>query len=154
MARGQSQENPLSFLFFVGLAGWFIPGGGYLLLKETRRAVIIFVTIILTFGLGLYIGSIGVVDPIGYRLWYLVQMISSPLVAIIGHQTAGGGYPVYGRPLEMGQICTSTAGLLNLLCIVNSVYMAYLRKTRLGEGDDMAKKARNAPSRSRTEPTE
>jgi hypothetical protein len=133
VAKGQSQGNPLPFLIFVGLAGWFIPGGGYLLLRETRRAVIIFVTIILTYGLGLYIGSIGVVDPIGYRLWYFVQMIGSPLVAIIGHQTAGGGYPVYGRPLEMGQIYTSTAGLLNLLCIVNSVYMAYIHKTETME---------------------
>ena len=42
----------------------------------------------------------------------------------------GGGFPVYGRPIEMGQIYTSTAGLLNLLCIVNAVYMAYIRKTQ------------------------
>ena len=117
-------------MFLVGLAGWFFPGGGYLVLKETGRALIIFVAIAVTFVAGLYIGSIGVVDPIGYRLWYVVQMMSSPLVAIIGHHTQGGGFPVYGRPNEMGQIYTSTAGLLNLLCIVNSVYMAYLRKTQ------------------------
>ena len=117
-------------MFLVGLAGWFIPGGGYLVLKETWRALIIFVAITTTFGVGLYIGSIGVVDPIGYRLWYVVQMMSSPLVAIIGYHTQGGGFPVYGRPNEMGQIYTSTAGLLNLLCIVNAVYMAYLRKTQ------------------------
>jgi hypothetical protein len=129
MTRRQSQENPLPFLFLVGLAGWFVPGAGYLLLKETRRALIIFVTIVLTFCLGLYVGSIGVIDPIGERLWYLVQIMNSPLVAIIGHQTADGGYHVYARPNEMGQIYTSTAGLLNLLCIVNSVYLAYLRKT-------------------------
>ena len=129
MTGRQTQENPWPFMFFVGLAGWFIPGGGYLLLRETRRAVIILVTIVLTFGVGLYIGSVGVVDPIGYRLWYFVQILSSPLVAIIGHQTAGGGFPVYGRPIEMGQIYTSTAGLLNLLCIINSMYMAYQRKT-------------------------
>jgi hypothetical protein len=137
VTRRQSQENPLPFLFFVGLVGWFVPGGGYLLLKETRRALVILVTIVLTFGLGLYIGSIGAVDPIGSRLWYIVQMMTSPLVVIIGRLTAGGGYPVYARPNEIGQIYTSTAGLLNLLCIVNSVYLAYLRKTettRLGEG--------------------
>lgn len=127
--RQQSQDNPLPFVLIVGLAGWFIPGGGYLLLKETRRALIILVMIGLTFGLGLYIGSIGVVDPVGERLWYMVQVLNSPLVAIIGHQTAGGGYPVYGRPNEVGQIYTSTAGLLNLLCIVNAAYLAYLRKT-------------------------
>jgi hypothetical protein len=117
-------------MFLVGLAGWLVPGGGYLVLKETWRALIIFVTIAATFGGGLYIGSIGVVDPIGYKLWYMVQMMSSPLVAIIGNHTQGGGYLVYGRPNEMGQIYTSTAGLLNLLCIVNSVYMAYIRKTQ------------------------
>ena len=40
---------------------------------------------------------------------------------------AAGTYPVYGRPAEIGQIYTSIAGLLNLLCIVNAVYMAHLR---------------------------
>jgi hypothetical protein len=124
----QSRENPLPFLFLVGLAGWFIPGGGYFLLKETKRAVVILVTIVLTFGLGVYIGSIGVIDPIGSRLWYVVQMMNSPFVAIVGRMTAGGGFPVFGRPNEMGQIYTSIAGLLNLLCIVNSVYLAYLRR--------------------------
>jgi hypothetical protein len=128
-----SKPNPFPFLFLVGLAGWFVPGGGYLLLKERSRALIIFVTIAVTFGLGLFIGSIGVIDYIGSRLWFIVQIMNSPLVAIIGSMTAGGGYPAYGRPNEMGQIYTSTAGLLNLLCIVNSVYLAYLRKTEGAE---------------------
>ena len=129
MARGQSQENPIPFLIWVGLAGWLVPGGGYLLLRESGRAVIIFLTIALTFCAGIYIGSIGVIDRISAPLWFWVQMMNSPLVAIIGHFTAGGGYLVYGRPNEIGQIYTSTTGLLNLLCIVNSVYMAFLRKT-------------------------
>lgn len=129
MARGQSRENPLPFLFVVGLAGWIVPGGGYFLLKETKRALIICVTIVVIFGVGVYIGSIGVVDPIGARLWYIVQLMNSPFVGIIGRMTAGGGFPVFGRPNEMGQIYTSIAGLLNLLCVVNSVYLAYVRKT-------------------------
>ena len=129
MARLQPTKNIIPFLFLVGLAGWCLPGGGYFLQKETKRALIIFATIALTFGLGLYIGSVGVIDPVGERLWYAAQILTSPLVAAIGHLTSFGGYPVYGRPNEMGQIYTSTAGLLNLLCIVNSVYMAYLRRT-------------------------
>jgi hypothetical protein len=127
--RRQIRENPLPFLAVVGLAGWLVPGGGYFLLKETKRALIIFITITLTFGVGIYIGSMGVVDPIGARLWYIVQLMNTPFVWIIGRMTAGGGYPVFGRPNEMGQIYTSIAGLLNLLSIVNSVYLAYLRKT-------------------------
>lgn len=117
------------FLLIVALAGWFAPGGGYLLLKETKRAIIIFVTIVLTFCTGLYVGSIGVIDPVGASPWYLAQIMNSPIVAILGHLTAGGGFPVYGRPSEIGQIYTSITGLLNLLCIVNSVYMAHLRRS-------------------------
>jgi hypothetical protein len=116
----------------VALAGWIVPGSGYLLLKESARAIIIFITIAATFSAGLYIGSIGVVDPISSRLWFIIQMMTTPAVAAIGHMTAGGGFPVYGKPNEIGQIYTSTAGLLNLLCIVNSVYMAYLRKLEGG----------------------
>jgi len=86
----------------------------------------------------MYIGSIGVIDPIGSdpiasKLRFFAQIMNSPLVGIIGHFTAGGGFPVYGRPNEMGQIYTITAGLLNLLCIVNSVCLAYLRKQKLVE---------------------
>ena len=128
MAPGQSRGNAIPFLFFVGLAGWLVPGGGYFLLKETKRSLIIFITIVLTFGLGIYIGSIGVIDPIGAKLWYIVQMANSPLVAIIGYHTKGGGFPAFGRPNEMGQIYTSIAGLLNLLSIVNSVYLANIRR--------------------------
>lgn len=130
MARLQSQKNPIPFLILVALAGWIVPGGGYLLIKETARGLIIFVTITLLFCLGIYIGSIGIVDWVESLLWFLLQLANSPLVAIIGYFTAGGAYPVYGRPCEIGQICTGTGGWLNLLCIVNSVYMAYLKKTR------------------------
>jgi hypothetical protein len=132
VSRPQSKENIPAFLFLVGLAGWIVPGGGYLLLRESARAIIIFITIAATFGVGLYIGSIGVVDPISSRLWFIIQMMTTPAAAAIGHMTAGGGFPVYGKPNEIGQIYTSTAGLLNLLCIVNSVYMAYLRKLEGG----------------------
>lgn len=130
----RSEQNRLMFVAAVGLVGWLIPGGGYFLLGENRRGTIILATIALTFAVGAYIGSIGVVDPVGEKLWYLAQILSSPAVAAIGHLTAGGGYLVYGRCAEVGQIYTSIAGLLNLLCIVNAVYLAYAGKP-VSEGD-------------------
>ena len=133
MRQTQAQQNSLPFLLLVALTGWVVPGGGYLLLKETGRALIICITIAVTFCLGLYIGSIGVVDPFGARLWYMVQMMTTPLVAVVGHFTGPGAYPVYGQPNEMGVIYTSAAGLLNLLCVVNSVYMAHLRSIQSSE---------------------
>jgi len=116
------------FLLIVGLVSWIIPGGGYFLIEQKKRGLVVTVTIVFTFALGLYIASIGAVDPVGHGLWYIAQMMASPLVALIGHMTAAGAYPVYGRPCELGQIYTSIAGLLNVLCIVNAVYSAYLFK--------------------------
>lgn len=127
MAR-LSKENHVLFLLIVGLLGWFLPGAGHLLLKEEKRAIIIFATITLTFCVGLYVGSVGVIDPVGAKPWYVAQIMNSPLVAVLGHLTAGGGFPVYGRPNEIGQIYTGVAGLLNLLCIINAVYLAHLHR--------------------------
>ena len=134
MAERLMKKNHSLFLLIVGLLGWLIPGGGYFLLKEKKRAIIIFAAIVLTFFTGLYIGSIGVIDPIGEKLWYVAQIMTSPMVAVLGHISAGGGYPVYGRPNEIGQIYTSVAGLLNLLCIVNAVYLAHLQRAEQSGG--------------------
>ncbi len=130
MAR-LSKENHVLFLLIVGMLGWFLPGAGHLLLKEEKRAIIIFATITLTFCVRLYVGSIGIIDPVGAKAWYVAQIMNSPLVAVLGHLTAGGGFPVYGRPNEIGQIYTGVAGLLNLLCIINAVYLAHLHRIEL-----------------------
>ena len=133
MAR-RLKEDVGVFLLITGLVSWLIPGGGYFLLKEKKRSIIIFSTIVLTFCIGLYIGSIGVIDSVGAWPWFLAQVLVSPAVIVLGYLTAGGGYDVYARPQEIGQIYTSIAGLLNLLCIVNAVYTAHLRKTESGGG--------------------
>jgi len=125
----RSKENHIVFLLTVGLAGWLIPGGGHFILKERARAIIIFAAIVLTFAMGLYIGSIGVVNPVTGKLAYAAQIMNSPAVAAIGRFTKGGDYAVFGKPNEIGQIYTSIAGLLNLLCIVNAVYLAHLKET-------------------------
>ena len=126
-----SKENHVLFLLIVGLLGWFLPGAGHLLLKEEKRAIIIFATITLTFCVGLYVGSVCVIDPVGAKSWYVAQIMNSPMVAVLGHLTAGGGFPVYGRPSEIGRIYTGVAGLLNLLCIINAVYLAHLHRIEL-----------------------
>jgi len=129
-----SKDNRVVFMTTVGLLAWLVPGAGHLMLREKRRATIIFVTIVATFGIGLYVGSIGVVNPAGARLAYTAQIMISPIVSLLGYLTKEGNYLVFGKPNEIGQIYTSIAGLLNLLCIVNAVYLAHLRKTE-GAGE-------------------
>ena len=129
MTTPRSKRTNISFLLIVGLLAWLVPGAGHFVLNEKKRAIIIFVTIVLTFGTGLYIGSIGVINPGEARLAYSAQIMNSPTVRLLGQLTTEtGAYPVYGRPNEIGQIYTSIAGLLNLLCIVNAVYLAHLKK--------------------------
>jgi hypothetical protein len=129
VTTARSKENHTIFLLIVGLLAWLVPGAGHLLLKEGRRALIIFVIIVFTFCAGLYVGSIGVINPVGAKPWYVAQIMNSPMVAVLGHWATTAHYPVFGRPNEIGQIYTSIAGLLNLLCIVNAVYLAHLQKT-------------------------
>jgi len=118
-------------LLSVGVLAWLVPGAGHFAINEKKRAAVIFAAIVLTFCAGLYIGSIGVIDPVNAKPWYVAQLMNSPAVAILGYLTRTGNYPVYGRPNEIGQIYTGIAGLLNLLCIVNAVYMAHLRRIQI-----------------------
>jgi hypothetical protein len=135
MAR-PSKQNRTQLLLIVGLLSWLAPGAGYFLLEEKKRAVIILVTICLTLCIGLYVGSIGVIDLQGPSPPYVkvAQIMNPPVVLLLSHCTAGGGYPVYGWPNEIGQIYTMVSGLLNLLCIVNTVSLAHLGRTS-PEGD-------------------
>ncbi|OHB65164.1 MAG: hypothetical protein A2Y76_02310 [Planctomycetes bacterium RBG_13_60_9] len=128
-----AKENHVVFLISTGALAWLVPGGGHFILGEKRRAVIIFVAIVLTFLVGVYVGSVGVIDPVHARPWYFAQMMNSPLVMILGRVGATGNYRVYGRAGEIGQIYTSIAGLLNLLCVVNAIYMAHLRSVEKTE---------------------
>jgi len=123
------KDNHALYLVTIGLLAWLMPGAGHLMLNDRRRAAVIGVTIILTFLAGLYVGSIGVIDPVGAKPWYVAQIMNSPVVFLLGRLSATGTFPVYGRPNEIGQIYTSTAGLLNLLCIVNAIHMAHMRVT-------------------------
>lgn len=125
---GRSKTNHVIMLVTAAVLSWLIPGGGYLWLNEKKRAVIIFTTVVATFLIGIYVGSIGVIDPVSSWPWFIAQIMNSPAVVIISKITAGGGFPSYGKPNEIGQIYTGIAGLLNLLCIVNVTYFAHIRK--------------------------
>jgi hypothetical protein len=130
MAR-LSKENHTQVLLIVGLLNWLLPGAGYFVLEEKKRAIIIFVTISLILCIGLYVGSVGVIDLEGTAPPLYVkaaQVMNPPIVLLVSYYSAGGGYPVYGWPNEIGQIYTMVSGLLNLLCIVNSVSLAHLRR--------------------------
>lgn len=127
----RTKADYLLWLTVVGLAGWVIPGGGHFLIRQPKRGVIILVTVGLTFALGLYIGSIGVIDSVGGWAWYIAQMLATPAVRILDSMARGDAYPTMGRACDIGQIYTAVAGLLNLLSMLSAVYMAYAGRGEL-----------------------
>ena len=135
-------------LLIVAVLAWAVPGAGHFFIKEKKRAAIIFVTITATFTVGLFIGSIAVVNPVGGGWpWYIGQMLTSPAVVLVGQvaqdatQVAPDGQIVklvsYGKPHDFGQIYTAIAGALNLLAILSAVYMAHSgRGEMIGREED------------------
>ena len=125
----------LLYSVLVGLIAWALPGAGHIVLKEYARALVMFVGVTALFTAGLYIGSIGVVDPAGASLWYAGQMLTSPMVSLLGQLNMPVNsivpYESYGKPYEIGQIYTSIAGALNLLCVIHAMYIAYSGKRHL-----------------------
>jgi len=78
--------------------------------------------------MGLWIGSIGVVDP--QTPWYWAQLLNSPAVTFLSHlNTEVYHVASFGRPKETGQIYTGIAGMLNLLCVVNAIYLAHRKQS-------------------------
>ena len=125
------------WLIIVALVAWMIPGAGHFLINERKRGIIIFCIITTLFITGLYIGSIGVVDWVSGKVWFYAQILYSPAVGLIGNITKHGNYPTYGHPCDIGQIYTGIAGLLNLLCVLSAIYMAYCgRGEKIGQEEE------------------
>ena len=122
----ESKSKHITRLITVGMLAWLIPGAGHFAINKRTHAFIIFFTIVITFAVGLYAGSLAVIDPGGSKPWYAAQLMNSPFVTLLGNISVSRADRVYGRPAEIGQIYTSIAGLLNLLCIVNAVYWAHI----------------------------
>ncbi len=127
MAERTSNSLKLSglpLLFLVGIAGWWVPGAGHLIIGRRNTAAIIFCSLASAVFIGLWIGSIAVIDT--REPWYWAQLLNSPLVAMLSYlNVAVYHISVFGRPRGIGQIYTGVAGMLNLLCVVNAVYLAH-----------------------------
>jgi len=128
---GMKTPQPI-FLILVGVLAWWVPGLGHLVIGKGRRAAIIFFSILFAVLIGLWIGSLAVID--SKAPWYWAQLLCSPMMAMVGHISVGGvSIESFGRAREIGQIYTGVAGMLNLLCVVNAVYLAHCKSGVEGE---------------------
>ena len=75
MADQSTPSSPPSPVI-VALAGWILPGSGYLLIRDFPRAIVIGVTILFLFAFGLLIGGVRELDVPGYNA-HGVKIMSS-----------------------------------------------------------------------------
>ena len=135
--------------------GWLIPGGGYWLVGERVRAVIVSVSVILVFAMGMLIGGVRVVDApteLGVaalleKPWFMGQVLMGPIgvAAAIGAQHVDSADSDYrdehvshSRSWEIGTLYTAVAGMLNLLAIIDAAH-------RTGPVDDAPEPSDPAP---------
>ena len=117
MAVKKTEDNkPAYFAVFVA---WLLPGAGHWYLQKRQRAVIIFCAINITFLLGLYLGGIEMIDPHNDSAWFCAQLLSglAGLISMLAQNPdvlAG-----YGHGVDLGQVYSGVAGLLNVICIMD-----------------------------------
>ncbi len=61
-AHSSNSASPV----LVGLCAWLVPGGGYFLIGQRARAMVVGVSIIALFLMGILIGGIRIMDPPGW----------------------------------------------------------------------------------------
>ncbi|MFA9479378.1 DUF6677 family protein [Phycisphaerales bacterium AB-hyl4] len=111
--------------FTAAVAAWVFPGLGHLLLGQRDRALVLAVTIISLWIVGLLVGGVSVIDRAMHPAWFLGQMLIAPSLVVdllTSHYSPPTYSPSFGRANEQGVLFTAMAGLLNLLAIIDVLY--------------------------------
>ena len=101
----------------TGIAAWLIPGAGHWMLGKKDRAIVIFVSVLFLFFTGIYIGGSALINTAHAKLWYIAQIFNGiPCLIMTSKEQMG-----FGKGIDLGQLYTSCAGLLNLMCVIDAV---------------------------------
>jgi hypothetical protein len=128
--RAKTQETESSSLVLLCLAAWAIPGAGHLWQGRRAKGLIFLIALPLMFAIGLAIR--GRLFPFDF---------SDPFVALMAVAELGSGLPylvakalglgaghVRAATYEYGNTFLMTAGLLNLLVVIDAYDIALGRK--------------------------
>ncbi len=116
----------------AAILAWLVPGAGHFYLGLRKRAVLLFIAIELTFFIGLYIGTLRIVNPAQSMFWFLAQILTglNTIIAYLLSTTLPDLYPestvtvIYDWSYYMAVLYTGVAGLLNLLAVFDTIIRA------------------------------
>ena len=121
----------------VALAGWLLPGAGYFLIGQRARGLVVGVTILALFTLGMLIGGLKVVEAskadylaaplqaIMDRPWFVGQFFAGPISMIISSVGRNEWFMhSHARLNEIGTLYTAVAGMLNLMAVIDATWRA------------------------------
>ena len=116
----------------AAILAWLVPGAGHFYLGLRKRAVLLFIAIELTFFIGLYIGTLRIVNPAQSMFWFFAQILTglNTIIAYLLSTTLPDLYPestvtvIYDWSYYMAVLFTGVAGLLNLLAVFDTIVRA------------------------------
>lgn len=130
-ASSKASHSPeTGHLVSLCVAAWLVPGLGHWLLNRKWRAIILFLAILGMFVVGLLMqGQFFALNSASYleRLGWLGELcagLAMPVAKFFGY---GGGNPFF-ISADYGTTYLVTAGMLNLLCILDAYDIALARK--------------------------
>lgn len=109
---------------------WLVPGGGHLFLQRWKRGVVFLASILLLFFLGLQLqGRLFALEAGFFGMLKFIAGVATGLLYFAGRAVGLGVGDVTAYGYEYGNTFLYTAGLLNMLLVVDAFDIAEGRKS-------------------------
>jgi hypothetical protein len=116
-----AKQSNQGFVYLPLIAGWLVPGAGHFLQRKWIRGVLLSVSIIALFALGLamqgkiYTSAQDILDMLG-----MAGDVGSGLLYFVSRAAGWGGQPVQTTVADYGTKFIVVAGLLNIIAAVDA----------------------------------
>lgn len=134
-----STRSPGQFTPLDAVLAWVLPGLGHMSRGERRRGLLVMGGVLFLFLGGVLIGGIDSIDRREDGLWFMAQALCGPIAFVVDfireraigyHPTSAGStiqpwmlHKGLGRVNEMGTLYSALAGLMNLVAILDVLYV-------------------------------
>lgn len=125
-------------LILVTFCGWVFPGGGHLVIREKRKAILFFAIVVITFNIGFALAAFRAPSWSLHPFHFLGQC-GCGLVLLVSWISRINPSPEYfaavydSTNFEIGTLYIAASGLLNLIILINAISLIIRRKTGQGK---------------------